>query len=646
MFKRTPAHLTLVIKLYIIAIIDFTLFRILLLMNEMSHIGDATFGQIMYAFLLGLQFDFASATFFIIPPAALLIITAFIGKTNKAIEKTTLWLTTILFSLAFLCCGADIPYFHQFFERFNMGAFAWMDGDGGFWFVVRMIAEEPTYWLAIIPVIIIATACYFILRRTFKKVKWEKGRLTSKIIATLIIIAIIALGIHGRIDTKSPIRVGTAFFCNNNFLNQLGLNPNFTLLQSYLEKNSSKGQEYDFMNDEDAINNVCKYLNINEIDSVYPLAREIRHDTAANNYNVVLMIMESMSADKMARHGNDKNLTPFLDSLSYEGLYFDNCYTAGTHTYCGIFASTSSLPVVFRQHPLKHTPILKYDGIATTLKAKGYSTVFFVPHDSQFDNMEGFLLKNDFERVVAKSDYPSEEIKSTMGVPDDYMFRFSIPILDELYAKGKPFLATYMTASDHGPYYIPDYFEGHSDAANDIIVEYADWSRKCFIEEAAKRPWYDKTIFAFIADHGYTADATYPVSMSFIHTPLLFFCPQLIQPATDTAIAGQIDVFPTIMGLLNMDYTNNTMGIDLRRESRPYIFSFADDRYAVLDQQWLLIVDYQNPKPLQLFEYRDKSLIDKSLDYPEKAEEMKVYAESHFQVFQFINKTGKQHVNR
>ncbi len=633
--KILPSNIRRAFWLYLCAIVGFTLFRVLLFVNELDKLGDATTGQILYAFLMGLNFDFVSATYFLVLPIVLLSIETFMGKRCEVFEKIIIWITTILLSIAFLCCGADIPYFHQFFERFNIAAFQWMDGEEGFMFVVKMIIEEPSYWLAAIPVIIIAVILFFVVRRIISRSEADsKGHIIIKIISFIVLVGVVFIGIHGRFDTKSPIRVGTAYFCNNNFLNQLGLNPNFTFIQSWIEKNSAKGQKYKFMDSAEALANVQKALNINEINPEKPLARQIHYDSLPNNYNVIVVIMESHSADKMSRHGNTKNLTPFFDSLSTEGLYYTNCYTAGTHTYCGIFGTTCSYPVVYRQHPLKHTPITLYDGLATTLKNKGYSTMFFVPHDSQFDNMEGFLLKNEFERVVSKRDYPAEAAKTTLGVPDDYMFSYSLPLLDELYAQGKPFCATYLTASDHGPYYIPDYFEGHSDAANDLIVEYADWAKAKFMKEASRHAWYDKTIFAFVADHGNTADATYPVSLSFIHSPMLFYCKDLIEPRCDSVMAGQIDLFPTLMGLLNLNYTNNTMGIDLRNETRPYIFSFADDKYAVIDSEWLLIVDYNNPNPVQLFRYQEKSLEDYAERESARVKAMRTYAESHFQVFQ------------
>ena len=103
-----------------------------------------------------------------------------------------------------------------------------------------------------------------------------------------------------------------------------------------------------------------------------------------------------MSAAKMGRYGSKDNLTPSLDSLALQGLCFDNIYTAGIHTYNGVFGTLFSFPALAMQHPMKASNMLKYNGIAATLKQYDYQTVYFTTHDGQFDNVEGFLYHNSF----------------------------------------------------------------------------------------------------------------------------------------------------------------------------------------------------------------------------------------------------------
>ena len=343
--------------------------------------------------------------------------------------------------------------------------------------------------------------------------------------------------------------------------------------------------------------------------------------------------MEGMSYNKTAHGGNTNNLTPFLDSLMDNSLSFNNCYTTGTHTYCGIYSTSVSYPVIFRNHALKRIPVLQYDGLAATLQRNGYQTAYFTTHDKEFDNVAGFMSQNGVERIISQADYPVSEVKTTLGVPDDYMFRFSMPIFDEMYANGRPFCATMMTASDHGPYYIPDYFEPKNTELKYQITEYADWSLQRFMEMASEKPWFDNTLFVFVADHGAALDTDYSIPLSYFHTPLIFY-KKGIQPVENESIASQMDIFPTVMGVLNKPYVNNSFGIDLQHDSRKYAYFMGDDKYGVLDNDWLFI-NKPAEEQIGLYKYQTKEKKNYISEYPEIAKTMQKYGESAWQVSEY-----------
>ena len=260
----------------------------------------------------------------------------------------------------------------------------------------------------------------------------------------------------------------------------------------------------------------------------------------------------------------------------------EKCRRKGT--LCG-------MPALFQQHSMKGASIPRFHSIYRSLKEKHYTTTYFTTTDGQFDNTEGFLHANDCEHVFTQNDYPPEEIKTVLGVPDDYMFRWSIPVFDTWHKKKKPFVAAMMTISDHGPYYVPEYFQPKSSETWKMSVEYADYSLRVFMEKASKQPWFDNTLFVFVADHGAAMDGTYEMSLDYNHTPLLFYAPKIItKPKVIASFAGQIDIFPTIMGLLKQPFINNTLGVDLFQHKRPYIYFNGDNKYGVIDENWFLIV--------------------------------------------------------
>ncbi|GIV26309.1 MAG: sulfatase [Bacteroidia bacterium] len=640
---KLPSNITIILKVYLLALTIFFIFRCILFFSEWHRIDNTiSISDILYAFWMGIRFDTVICGYILLLSYLLLTI-HFIWKKGKLLLNFIFYFTFILFSIAFLVCTADIPYFKQFFSRFSITAFEWADHPK---FVIKMIIQEPRYWMYIIPYAIVLIIFHKILRRIiFSNNIKEKTSIQSwtQIILSIVFIGVILLTIRGRIEKKSPIRVGTAYFCNNPFLNQLGLNPNFTLIQSILDKLKEENKPIKLIADEIAIANVQRYLNINNPDSVYPVLRKHKKidSLPETKSNIIIVIMESMSAAKTGIHGNNDNLTPFLDSIAKHSYYFENAYTAGIHTFNGIFSTLFSYPAIFKKHPMKGSFIPKFHGIATSLKQHGYSTIYFTTHDGQFDNVEGFLLANDFEKVVSQKDYPSQKIKTTLGVPDDFMFEFSIPILNELHKKGKPFFSVFLTASDHGPYYIPEYFKPKPSDIKKQIVEYADYSLKKFFHLAKQQSWYNNTLFVFIADHGAPLSAIYELSLDYNHTPLIFYHPNLIKhPKIYSKMAGQIDVFPSIMGFLNLPFDNYTLGIDLFHEERPYIYFNADDKYGVIDQNWLLIVR-ENNTVAGLFKYKEKDLKNYENEFPDVVEQMKKYGESNIQTFQYLLKKKK-----
>ncbi|MBX2932227.1 MAG: sulfatase-like hydrolase/transferase [Chitinophagaceae bacterium] len=639
--KNRFDNIKLVFRIYILALVFFSFFRLILFYTQKDKLGaSSSVSDILYAFFMGIRFD-TVITCYILSLAYILLTIRYLFNIQSAIfNKIIFGYTFLIFSLAFIVCGADIPYFNQFFSRFSVTAFAWIDSP---MFVAKLIFQEPKHWLYFIPITVFIVLFYRRLKRILSTTSYhgKPDRIVFQSIISILFVGVIILGMRGRLDEKSPIRVGTAYFGNDPLLNQLGLNPNFTLLRSYLDSKDESNEVINLMPDSIAIANTQHYLDIVPYDSAFPLLRkENVHSNSAEYKNIVIVLMESMSAAQMKRHGNPYNLTPFLDSLSNEGFYFDNFYSAGIHTFNGVFSTLFSYPALFRQHPMKESGMFHYHGIASALKKLGYTTTYFTTHDGQFDNIEGFLKANDFENVISKKDYPSDKAKTTLGVPDDFMFEFSMPLLDKMNESNKPFLAVYMTASNHTPYYIPDYFKPKQQDKEKQIVEFADYSLKKLIQLSSQKKWFNNTLFVFVADHGYPLTVTYDISLDYHHIPLLFYAPDIIKnKKTFTVMGGQVDIFPSIMGLLHLPYDNNTLGINLFTKERPYIYTNNDDKYAVIDNDWLLIVKQEGE--IGLYKYRNNDLTNYATQMPELVTNMKTYAESQMQAFQYVLKKQK-----
>ena len=645
--KNIPLPFRLIFKVYFLSLFLFFVFRLILFFLELKYVYSIPFGErfniFSQAFFMGLRFDVVITGYILFLPSFLLLLFYQFNLQNSVIQKVIKIYLILLFSVAFLICGIDLTYFHHFFNRFSVAGLQWADNPE---FMFKMIFQEFDFWWVIFPIVIsIFLFSRFLNKYIFKKETLIKTTFTLKsrcttITFSLLILALIFLGIRGRLETKSPIRVGTAYFSNYAFANQLGLNPVFTFLRSYLDAKKDKSDHFNLIDPELAIKNTQIFLGrVGNENS--PIAQNIHPaNINTNPPNIILVLMESMSCNKMGRFGNPDHLTPFLDSIANNGYSFDNIYSAGTHTYNGIFSTLFSFPALFTKHPMKGVEIPKYNGIGSVLKKQGYSTTYFTTHDDQFDNAGGFLRGNDYEQVISQQDYPRNKVESTLGVPDDYLFEFAVPKLNELHQKNKPFFAAMMTASDHGPYIIPDYFTPKTGDVKKQIVEYADWSIRKFITLAQQQPWFNNTLFVFIADHGAFMDAKFDVPLSYNHVPFIIYAPALIkEPKAFKNFGGQIDVFPTLMNLVALPYTNHTLGVDLFTHNRPYTYFCNDDKLGVINEDYLFI--YRKNSNSSLYKYNETEVTDYIKLLPQLADSMKNYALSNMQAAQYLVENKK-----
>ncbi|MBQ7717394.1 MAG: LTA synthase family protein, partial [Prevotella sp.] len=272
-----------------------------------------------------------------------------------------------------------------------------------------------------------------------------------------------------------------------------------------------------------------------------------------------------------------------LDSLYNHSLAFTNFYSAGIHTNHGITATLYSFPALMKRNLMKGTVTPHRSGIPTVLKQQGYHNLFFMTHESQYDNMNAFFHTNGYDEIYAEENYPTEERVNSFGVPDKYLFDYALPVINKTASTGKPFMATLLTISNHPPYIIPKWMKTKTKDPETQIVEYADWCIGRFLSQAKQQPWYDNTIFVILADHGkLVGKMDMELPQSYNHIPLIVFGPG-IQPMTYEGLGTQIDVMPTLLGLMNIEYDYDGFGIDLLRQQRDQVFYTSDTHIVARD---------------------------------------------------------------
>lgn len=296
------------------------------------------------------------------------------------------------------------------------------------------------------------------------------------------------------------------------------------------------------------------------------IRRTVKQNGSAQRHNVILVTIESFSAKYMGSNGNPDNLTPNLDQLRKESLYFNNFYATGTRTDRGLEAIALSIPPTPGRSIVKR--VGRESGFASLgqqLNHVGYDSVFVYGGRGYFDNMNAFFSGNGY-RIVDQSSIDEAEIhfKNAWGMADEDLYRQTLKLADENFASKKPFLLQLMTTSNHRPYTYPD---GRIDIASgdgrDGAVKYTDYAIGQFLAAARKKPWFDDTIFVFVADHTAGSAGKEDLPIRNYQIPLFIYAPKFIPAREEGQLASQIDLAPTLLGLLHLNYESTFFGRNL-----------------------------------------------------------------------------------
>lgn len=622
---------------YVVAILFFLLFRLINTWVFCSSHDVQMDGLYWRALLKGWQFDTLICSFMLAVPTLMILVGEWCHIRRQGFYAVAHWLIVTLFIVCFFACAADIPYFNYFFTHLNAFAIDW-GGDAGI--VIGMIVKEPSYILFFFLFLLLSTGYGWLMHRVYRRLlrtrtvvfqNWKQATVT-----TLVLCLFLFCGMRGKPFGKRPLDTSDATCSSNAFINKIGLNPIFTLIKSVGDQRKMDSQNHlvSLMDPETAQMLATETMGWNTTVAAWdtPILPE--------GTNVVLVIMESMSTQKVGFLNPQSDLTPCLDTLMRQSLVFSQAYSAGTHTHDGLFSTLYAYPAVLSQNQLMLMP--KMCGLPQALLQQGYATWFFVPHDSEYDNMNKFLSQNGFQHIVDQLDYDYDQVAGIWGVPDHVMFDKAIERLAQQ-DSNQPFFATLLTCSDHGPYVFPKDIElqpRHRDM-KEKMVEYADWAIGRFMEKAAQQPWFANTLFVFVADHGASMDHTYDMSLSHHHIPLFYYFPGHITARQNPIPAMQIDVAPTLLAMMPFAWENRTMGIDLNHQQRPYAYFNNDDMVGVVDGRewfWLFRTREQHAS---LYRYKQNDTRDYIETYQALADSMQTYSLSQIQTTQTLLRSGE-----
>jgi len=580
--------------------------------------GLATFG----ALFVGFAFDVVMAWFLTLP---LGLLATFWPKRFWRFPLVVAWtFGAFLFSFWKI---SEILFWEEFGVRFNFIAVDYLVYTTE---VVKNIKESYNLPLIAAAVALLAFGAYLLWRRLGLTAAWHAGAATDtsprwRTLVGLLAPFILLLGVAyatGRHDLKVASPIHSSFGERLTAgLRHMG-DPQPSWANSY-DTEIAKNGEYAFLaafwanqldwkrfypSREGVVPELAARLSQQgaPLDPSKPsdILRKVAGTPGARKLNVIQITIESLSAKFLGCYGvNDEEdrtdygkfgLTPNLDRISQESLWFTHCYAGGTRTVRGMEALTLSIPPIPGQSVLRRKGCENLSTLGSALAAQGYDTAFIYGGDGFFDNMSYFFGANGYRIVdqpAALKAGRSVSFGNAWGACDEDAFNWSMAEADEAHAAGKPFHHFIMTTSNHRPYTWPAGKIRPELRDRPGGVAYTDYAIGAFLRQAAAKPWFKDTVFVIVADHCASVAGKRELEIKKYEIPLFIWAPGLLPARKVDDMMSQIDLVPTLLGLLKLPYAGRFVGADVLAPGyRPRAFISNYQKVAVLRPDGLLTV--------------------------------------------------------
>ncbi|MCB0490009.1 MAG: LTA synthase family protein [Cyclobacteriaceae bacterium] len=560
-------------------------------------------------FAVGLGYDVINAGYVIIPLLLFMLVTP-----SRLYKQTWFvylrYITLFLFTfLALFNAVSEYFFWDEFHTRYNFIAVDYLIYTTE---VLGNIRESyPIEWI-LLTLAIISVAITYLLKPAVAQLQ-SSGSNAWKVRARyLLVLSVFPL--------FSFLCVDNTFhhLSNNPYVNELAGNGLYELFAAYRNNELSYDQFYkrlDYVDVNDNLRSLIKTPDSRLVSSQpASVDRYITSDGIEKRLNVVMISVESFSADFMHHFGNPKEITPFLDSLYDHSLVFTNLYATGTRTVRGLEALSLAVPPTPGQSIVRRPNNEDLFTLGTVFRNKGYETQYIYGGYGYFDNMNYFFDHNGYH-VVDRTAIPDGDIdyENIWGVADENLFDLAFKEIEKDYSSGKPFFAQVMTTSNHRPFTYPDgRIDIPSHSGRDGAVKYTDYAIGRFITEAKTKPWFDNTLFVIVADHCASSAGKTELPIEGYHIPMLVYAPSHVKAGVMDRLMSQVDIAPTLLGMLNFSYRSKFYGYDIFRleRGRERAFISTYQKLGYLKDSALVILSPQQGVEVQSLSTRHS--IDKA----------------------------------
>lgn len=598
--------LTVVWNLVLAYVVYFVCRIVFLLTNYSSFSDNLTAGHLMEMLRGGFLFD-SSAIMYTNVLWIVMVLFPLHLKETPTYRKVCKWLFVVVNSLAVVMNLCDCVYFQYTSRRTTSTVFSEFSHEGNLAGIFG--TELIRHWyLLLIGVVLIYGLWRLYLSHNLKRhtICWWRYSLAT-LVSILLMVPCILGGMRGGLaHSVRPITVSNA----NQYVNHpteaaIVLNTPFSLIRT-IGKNVFEEPKY--------------FTDEKQMLSYYSPIHQPAPGTVMNKKNVVVLIVESFGREYIGSLNRDldggkyRGYTPFVDSLLTRSLTFEYTFANGRKSIDAMPSTLSSIPMMVEPFFLTPASMNDLTGLAGMLHDKGYYSAFF--HGAQNGSMgfEAFARATGYDKYFGRTEYNADpkgggdaDFDGMWAVWDEPYLQHVVRMVNGF---KQPFVASVFTASSHHPFKVPEqYAATFKDEGGQPIhkcVRYTDMALRKFFEAASKQPWYKNTVFVLVADH--TNQNTHPyykTDQGLYSIPIIFYTPDgsLETGMKQGVIAQQIDVLPTLMGMLGYDKPYIAFGCDLLHTpaAQTWAFNYNNGVYQYFKGDFLLQFDGQKTKALYRF---------------------------------------------
>lgn len=469
---------------------------------------------------------------------------------------------------------AEIPFWDEFGVRFNFIAVDYL-------IYTYEVAENinQSYPLPLIAGVlisaIVSTFICFNKLGIFKNTFSDRRAIPARFIPTFMVI--LTGSVLGFLMKNKQ-----ADFSNNLVLNEIGKNGAFSFISAYHSNELDYKTFYPKVPDKEAYSVLKASLLQDNQQYETTQADDISRVTNGGREqlpNIIIIAIESFSADFLTEFGNKDHLTPNYDKLAQQSVFFTNLYATGTRTVRGMEALTLCVPPTPGNSIVRRPNNENLFSVSTIARAQNYHPYFIYGGDGYFDNMNNFFGGQGFDIVdrnrgnplsdkihTHRFGIPDREVtfENAWGICDEDIYLQSIKYADKSVKENKPFFEFVMTTSNHKPYTFPagkiNLAQGNRNAA----VKYTDYALGKFISDIRTKSWFKNTVFVIVADHCASSAGKWEINIAKHHIPAIIF--NLHQPYQKISrLTSQIDLMPTLFGYLGWNYKTELYGKDINQ---------------------------------------------------------------------------------